>query len=517
MKNILFLLFLVGICFGLELSDEQKQYLKEKKTITFCVDPDWEPFEIINSEGKHEGIGADIIRLIGQRVGVKIELVKTKTWDETLEFSKAKKCDILSFLNETPQRNEWLTFTKPIFSDPNVLVGRIDSKYIEDISKEKLSIALPRGTAMSERFAKDFPNLTIIPTQTEGEAFRLVEDRKADITLRSLIVTAYTIKKEGLFNLKIIGEPKGYENNLAIGVLQDRAIIRDILNLGIATLTKKDIDAIVNNHVTIVVEKVTIIDIAVWIFGVVLIILVVIFLWNHILRKKVAHEVAKNLQQKEQLIQKQKQAEMGNIIANISHQWRDALSNISSYNLETLVKLDFDYEITKEEQQKNAKNIEKSIDFMSDTMKRFLEFYKQSDTITAFDGKSLLEETMMIIDMKLKLHKMEVTIKEDVPFDLVGIKNEWMNVWLNLIINSMNAAIKKEIKNPKIEVVFSSDKVIFRDNCGGIDASMLQKIERGENSGLGIAMSKEILKKYNFSLLIENIENGVEFRVESIL
>lgn len=515
MKKILFLLFLVGICFGLELSDDQKKYLKEKKIITMCVDPDWEPFEIINSDGKHEGIGADIIRLIGERVGVKIELVKTKTWDETLEFSKAKKCDILSFLNETPKRKEWLTFTKPIFSDPNVLVGRIDSKYIEDISKEKLSIALPRGTAMSERFAKDFPNLTIIPTQTEGEAFRLVEDRKADMTLRSLIVTAYTIKKEGLFNLKIIGEPKGYENNLAIGVLKDRAIIKDILNLGISTLTKKDIDTIVNKHVTIVVEKVTIIDVAVWIFGAVLFLLATIFLWNHILRKKVAKEVAKNLRQKEQLIQKQKQAEMGNIIANISHQWRDTLSNISSINLEILAKLDFDYEIDKEEQYKNAKKIEKSITFMSDTMKRFLEFYKQSDTIDRYDGKTLFKETLTIIDIKLKFHKMEITIEEEGAFVVEGIKNEWMNIWLNFIVNSINAAVKNGIKNPKIEVVFKSKSVIFRDNCGGIEPLILQNIERDENSGLGLAMSKEILKKYDFRLIVTNSKNGAEFRVES--
>jgi ABC-type amino acid transport substrate-binding protein len=125
-------------------------------------------------------------------------------------FSKQKKCDILSFLNETPKRKEWLVFTEPIFNDPNVLVGRIEKSYIDDISKVNLSIALPKNTAMGERFAKDFPNLTIIPTTSEDEAFKLVEEQKADLTLRSMIITAYTIKKNGLFNLKIVGEPKGY-------------------------------------------------------------------------------------------------------------------------------------------------------------------------------------------------------------------------------------------------------------------------------------------------------------------
>ena len=43
------------------LSAEEQAYLKQKKVITMCVDPDWEPFEIINAEGKHEGIAADLI------------------------------------------------------------------------------------------------------------------------------------------------------------------------------------------------------------------------------------------------------------------------------------------------------------------------------------------------------------------------------------------------------------------------------------------------------------------------
>ena len=170
------------------------------------------------------------------KLNITIKLIPTKTWDENIALSKDKKCDILSFLNETAKRKEWLNFTEPIFTDPNVLVGRIEKPYIEDISKVNLSIALPRETAMAERFAKDFPNLTIIPTTTEEEAFKLVSEQKADITLRSMIITAYAIKKEGIFNLKIIGEPKGYENNLRIGVRLDEPILKDILILQIHNL-----------------------------------------------------------------------------------------------------------------------------------------------------------------------------------------------------------------------------------------------------------------------------------------
>ena len=282
MKKVLFLLIFIflGSIFSneIELNEEEKEYLHKKKVIKMCVDPDWFPFEIINQDNIHEGISADLIKIIKDKLNLNIELIPTKTWDETIELSQKRECDILSFLNETSKRKEWLVFTKPIFTDQNVLVGRAETKYIEDISKENLSIALPRQTAMSERFANDFPNLTIIPTSTEDEAFKLVEEYKADLTLRSMIIAAYTIKKNGLFNLKIIGEPKGYENNLRIGVRLDEPILRDILNEAIKTITQKDIDEIVNNYVTIVIEKTTTFTIALWILAVLfLVIFIIIF------------------------------------------------------------------------------------------------------------------------------------------------------------------------------------------------------------------------------------------------
>jgi ABC-type amino acid transport substrate-binding protein len=208
---------------------EEEDYLSTKKVITMCVDPDWEPFEILDKNGKHVGIAADIIKLITSKLGIEIKIIPTKTWEESIEFSKAKKCDILSFLNQTPQRESWLTFTEPIFQDPNVIIGRVDNDAIDDLSKIKASIAIPKGTAMYERFEKDFPNLIIIPVNSENEAFEFVEQKKADLTVRSMIISAYTIKEKGLFNLKIINQPKNYENYLKMGIIKEEPILRDIL------------------------------------------------------------------------------------------------------------------------------------------------------------------------------------------------------------------------------------------------------------------------------------------------
>ena len=515
MKIISLLLFLCSfiISHEIELTQDERSYLEKKKVITMCVDPDWEPFEIINDSGQHEGIATDLIRLISSRVYVQIQLVATKTWEESIELSKDKRCDILSFLNETPQRKEWLIFTQPLFSDPNVLIARIESPYIDNIATKNLSIALPRDTAMSERFAIDFPNLTIIPTTTESEAFRLVEDKKADLTLRSLIVTAYTIKKDGLFNLKIVNQPKGYENHLRIGVRKDEPILKEILDKGIKTLSKSDRDSIINNHVAIVVEEVTLYSVWLWVLAVLAILSLLIIFWNYLLRKKVVQEVAKNLAKQEQLVQKHKQAELGILVGNIAHQWRDGLSSIGSKNMFLLAKIDFGIEISQDEIKETTKMIEKSIDFMSDTMKSFLQFYKVSTEIEIFDAYHSIQETMTIIDLKIKHLRINIEFHVIESLQLEGIKNEWMNVWLNIFMNFINISKQRKLLSPHIDIIIENERIVFKDNGGGFDIQHLENITNNKNTGLGLIISKEIVQKYNWYLIIENISYGAQFTI----
>lgn len=240
----------------IEFTAQEKAYLAGAGTISMCVDPDWIPFERINEHGQHEGIAADLVQLVAQRVGLKIELYPVKHWDESIAASKAKRCQIMSFLNQSPARDQWLRFTDPIFYDQNVIITREEHPFIGDpngLKGEK--VALPRGTMVEERMRRDFPDLTFITTGSEPEAIALVSGREADMTIRSLIVAAYAIKKEGLFNLKIAGQIPEYANKLRIGVLKDEPLLRDILDKGVKTITAQEREAIANKHVSIKVQQ----------------------------------------------------------------------------------------------------------------------------------------------------------------------------------------------------------------------------------------------------------------------
>lgn len=271
-----------------ELNASQRAYLQAHPTLPLCVDPDWWPFEIIDKHGRHAGIAAELIGIIAARTGLQIALQHTDSWEDSLRASQAGRCLALSFLNSTPDREQWLIFTAPLLSDPNVIITREEHPFVSDIASLRgKRIALPRGTAMAERVARDFPNLSIVFTDSEREALALVAERKVDMTLRSLIVAAATIKHEGWFNLKISGQIPGYDNQLRMGVLRSETTLRDILDKGIATLTPSERHQIVDRHVRldVVTGVVTDYSLALWVGLVLTAIAGTSLLWMTRLRK----------------------------------------------------------------------------------------------------------------------------------------------------------------------------------------------------------------------------------------
>lgn len=227
----------------------------ELGAVTMCVDPDWPPYEVMDSDGNFSGIAADLVEIVSERLAIPFVIIPTVDWAETLEASRAGKCHLIPFLNQTAAREEWLIFTEPIFVDPNVFVTREEHPFISNPAElVDKTIVLPYGTSIEEWIRRDYPNLNVVNTDDEITAFHMVERGEADMTLRSLMVAAYTIRSEGLFNLKVSGEIPAYTNNLRMGVLKDEVFLRDILSKAILTITPQEREEIINRHVYIRME-----------------------------------------------------------------------------------------------------------------------------------------------------------------------------------------------------------------------------------------------------------------------
>jgi two-component system, NarL family, sensor histidine kinase EvgS len=528
---------------AIALSKEEQSYIDKKELITMCVDPDWLPFEKLDEKNKHIGISADLIKLLSTRLGIQIDIVPSKNWEESLSFSKNKKCDILSFLNKTPQREKWLDFTDILFTDENVIIGRAEMPLIKDLSKIQASIAIPKGTAMYEKIENDFPNLIIIPVDSENEAFNFIEQKKVDLTIRSLIVSAYTIKENSFFNLKILYNPKNYENNLRIGIQKNEPILKTILNKGINTITQEDRNEIVNKWVTIKYENKS--DYTyLWISLALMLIISIFFLYrqyilkhnNDYLKKEVAkrtaqlessnlilkekkdelHELNQNLEIKikeeveknkliqERLFRSDKLASMGEMIGNIAHQWRQPLSIIST--IATGIKIQKEMNLlTDEELLENMEIVNKNAQYLSKTIDDFKNFIRADKTIEDYNLSKTIGDFIHIIEPSLKSHNIDLILNLDENIFINGCANELAQCLINFFNNSKDALVEtKQEKSLFFVETKIEDNIIYiivKDNAGGIPSEIISKIfepyfttkHKAQGTGLGLSMTYKLI------------------------
>ncbi|GAD64085.1 hypothetical protein PA6_033_00110 [Aquipseudomonas alcaligenes NBRC 14159] len=153
------------------LSPEQQAYVRAHPEISMCVDPDWAPFERLNARGEHEGIAADLLRLLASRAGLTLRIHVTPDWDASLAASKAGECQLLGFLNQSPDRDAWLLFTQPYFTDANVLISREEHPSVASLGDfVGARIALPSGTSVEEKLRRLYPGLQFVIVGSEAEA-----------------------------------------------------------------------------------------------------------------------------------------------------------------------------------------------------------------------------------------------------------------------------------------------------------------------------------------------------------
>tara|TARA_B100001063_G_scaffold132156_1_gene123455 strand:+ start:6574 stop:8031 length:1458 start_codon:yes stop_codon:yes gene_type:complete len=105
------------------------KYLKNKKVINACIDPNWMPFEAFDKNGIHVGLSSDYFNKFSKELSIPINIIKTKTWNETIEFSKSRKCDIISLAMQTDERKKYLNFSIPYLTTPLVLATKPDKEH----------------------------------------------------------------------------------------------------------------------------------------------------------------------------------------------------------------------------------------------------------------------------------------------------------------------------------------------------------------------------------------------------
>jgi len=235
-------------------------------------------------------------------------------------------------------------------------------------------------------------------------------------------------------------------------------------------------------------------------------------------------ELQMQLQEKQEMLLWQSRfASLGQMMANIAHQWRQPLTelNLSLYNLKNAAE-------DQDAEKMNAiyKESKKIIQTMSQTIDDFQNFFKPGKEKEIFSPTNSLNNAIAILDKVLKKESIRINIQADESLRITGIQNELTQVLINLLQNAKDALISNR-KNGRcidISLIRKGDNAIIsvQDNAGGVPADIGGKIfepyfttkHASQGTGLGLFMSKLIVEKsLNGSLGFYNTDEGVCFTI----
>jgi polar amino acid transport system substrate-binding protein len=236
-------------------TSEEIVYLENKRNITMCVDPDFLPYEQITKEGRYIGIIADIMEQITTNSNIKFQLNITKSFSESFQLVKDKRCDIIPFAVQTISRNEFFNFTQSYLKFSTVITTKNNVLYINSIKEiEDKKIALVKNYALVEMIKHITPNISIIEVADTKEGLEKVTKGEAYAFIGSMPTIAYTKQKYNFHDIIINGK---IDNELLarIAIRNDEKILQTILNKAINSLKIEDTERITNKWLTIIKDK----------------------------------------------------------------------------------------------------------------------------------------------------------------------------------------------------------------------------------------------------------------------
>lgn len=240
----------------LPLNEAEKAYLSARDEITMCIDPDWLPYEKFDARGRHIGMSADYFEAFALRIGKPIRAVPTETWSQSLDKARARACDVLSLAMETPERLEYLNFTKPYVKSPMVVATRPGASFIPDISSiGNRPVGIVRGYAYVSVFRAKYPEVPVVEVDTINAGLEQVRDGKLFGMVGTLTTIAYAIQTGYVGELKISGR---FDDtlDLSIGVRKDSPELLGIFNKAIDALNPDQHRDIANKWVAMHYEEV---------------------------------------------------------------------------------------------------------------------------------------------------------------------------------------------------------------------------------------------------------------------
>ena len=287
-------LLAVEVNTDLHLTSEERAWLLEHADqIRLSGDPGWEPMEFFDENGKYSGLVADYMHLIEERLGIHFKIVQTRSWGETLAKAKNKEIDIISAAQVTPDRRQFMLWSKPYLHVNTTIIVR--KEMAQQFSIEQMAgmrIGVPENYAVGRFVRESYPALTIVDVATNKEGLTKVSFGELDAMITEIPNALYVIENEKITNLRLAGDT-GFILNHGVGIRNDWPLFASIIEKTLADISESEQKAIYSKWLRLETNPfykshtfwISVGAIFVVVFG----LIGIVMTWNRTLHRQVRH------------------------------------------------------------------------------------------------------------------------------------------------------------------------------------------------------------------------------------
>lgn len=227
-----------------ELTEEEKAYLKTNPVIVVAADASWRPLEYKDMEtGKYAGIIAEVLERLGRYTGFKIEYKIMPNYRAAIKAVQSGESDILSGLayDNLMADEFYVHLTKPYIKVNSAVVTKDGGAALYNGSQKK-TIAVVDEDYANTKIEKTIVGAKLVKCASNEECLQLVEEGKVDMAIVASYSAEYFMSIPKYSNLKS-HTISDFSWDMAFGVNKnaDPRLI-SILNKGIDKMAGLDLN-----------------------------------------------------------------------------------------------------------------------------------------------------------------------------------------------------------------------------------------------------------------------------------
>ena len=264
---------------GLDLTNEEREWLQGHKVIRYVANRDNLPYESLQADKKYSGMMMEYLRLLEQKIGIHFEI----------EPRSMQEGDISSNCVRESCRSERYLHTKSLIQTPLVVVKRKDLNggFVTKLSElEGQRIAILENASFKQDIFLNYPNLDLVEIENSRLMFEHLASGKYDAILAPLTQAGYYIHALGLHNIEIVGKTS-VDIEFGFHVRKDWKHLVSILNKTIDSIAEEEHQIIYQKWVNVTLEEPIDYRTIVIMFILLSFIPLTLFYWNHQLKKQV--------------------------------------------------------------------------------------------------------------------------------------------------------------------------------------------------------------------------------------